>query len=164
MRIEKDTMGEVEVPQEALWGAQTGRSLMNFHIGKEKMPKGIIHAFAILKRSVAITNNNLKKISDEKTRAIVLACDQILESRHEDEFPLSVWQTGSGTQTNMNVNEVVANLATNILGGDFKKKKLVHPNDDVNMSQSSNDTFPTAMHIAAVLAIEDEDVAQACMS
>ena len=156
MRIEKDTMGEVKVPEDALWGAQTGRSLMNFNIGKEKMPKGIIQSFAILKRSVAIVNNTLKKLSDEKTRAIVLACDEILESQHDDEFPLSVWQTGSGTQTNMNLNEVVANIATNIMGGDFKKKKLIHPNDDVNMSQSSNDTFPTAMHISAVLAVEEK--------
>lgn len=156
MRIEKDTMGEVEVPDDALWGAQTSRSLLNFNIGKEKMPKGLIHSFAVLKRSVAIVNNKLKKLSDEKTRAIVLACDEILESRHDDEFPLSVWQTGSGTQTNMNVNEVVANLATSILGEDFKKKKLIHPNDDVNMSQSSNDTFPTAMHISAILAVEEK--------
>ena len=156
MRIEKDTMGEVEVPEDALWGAQTGRSLMNFSIGKEKMPKGVIQAFAILKRSVAIVNNTLKKLSDEKTRAIVLACDEILESQHDEEFPLSVWQTGSGTQTNMNLNEVIANIATNIMGGDFKKKKLIHPNDDVNMSQSSNDTFPTAMHISAVLSIEEK--------
>ncbi len=156
MRIEKDTMGEVEVPKNALWGAQTQRSLMNFKIGDEKIPKSVIEAFAILKRSVAIVNNKLDKLDNEKTRAIVLACDEILEGRHEDEFPLSVWQTGSGTQTNMNVNEVVANIATNILGGDFKAKKLVHPNDDVNKSQSSNDTFPTAMHIAAILSIEDE--------
>ncbi len=156
MRIEKDTMGEVEVPVDALWGAQTGRSLMNFNIGKEKMPKGVIQAFAILKRSVAIVNNTLKKLSDEKTRAIVLACDEILESQHDGEFPLSVWQTGSGTQTNMNLNEVIANAATNIMGGDFKKKKLIHPNDDVNMSQSSNDSFPTAMHIAAILAVEEK--------
>ncbi|WP_024954410.1 class II fumarate hydratase [Sulfurospirillum arcachonense] len=156
MRIEKDTMGEVEVPVDALWGAQTGRSLMNFHIGKEIMPKGIIHSFAILKRSIAIVNNKLGKLEDEKTRAIVLACDEVLENLHAKEFPLSVWQTGSGTQTNMNVNEVVANLATKILGGDFKKKKLIHPNDDVNMSQSSNDTFPTAMHVAAILAVEDK--------
>jgi fumarate hydratase class II len=155
MRIEKDTMGEVEVPDIALWGAQTARSLMNFHIGKEKMPKGIIQSFAVLKRSVAIVNNKLNTLDEEKTRAIVLACDEILESRHYQEFPLSLWQTGSGTHTNMNVNEVVANIATNILGGDFKKKKLIHPNDDVNKSQSSNDTFPTAMHVAAVMAIED---------
>ncbi|MDX1809643.1 MAG: class II fumarate hydratase [Sulfurospirillaceae bacterium] len=155
MRIEKDTMGEIEVPQDALWGAQSARSLMNFEIGTEKMPKSIIQAFAILKRSVAIVNNKLNKLSDEKTRAIVLACDEILEGRHDKEFPLSIWQTGSGTQTNMNVNEVVANIATNKMGGDFRKAKLVHPNDDVNKSQSSNDTFPTAMHIAAVLEIED---------
>lgn len=156
MRVEKDTMGEVRVPEDALWGAQTARSLANFNIGVEKMPKSIIQSFAILKRSVAIVNNKLEKLSDEKTRVIVLACDEILEGQHDDCFPLSVWQTGSGTQTNMNVNEVIANLATNLMGGDFKDKKLIHPNDDVNKSQSSNDTFPSAMHIAAVLEIQNE--------
>ena len=155
MRIEKDTMGEVEVPENALWGAQSARSLMNFKIGVEKMPKSIIRAFAILKRSVALVNNRLGKLDEKKTRAIVLACDEILEGLHDKEFPLSIWQTGSGTQTNMNVNEVIANIATNKMGGDFKKEKLVHPNDDVNKSQSSNDTFPTAMHIAAVIELED---------
>ena len=156
MRIEKDTMGEVRVPEDALWGAQSARSLMNFKIGVEKMPKSIIRAFAILKRSVAIVNNHLGKLDEDKTRAIVLACDEILAGKHDKEFPLSIWQTGSGTQTNMNVNEVIANIATNKMGGDFKKEKLVHPNDDVNKSQSSNDTFPTAMHIAAVIELEDE--------
>lgn len=156
MRIEKDTMGEIEVPNDALWGAQTARSLQNFKIGKEKMPKEIIQSFAILKRSAAIINNDLGKLDNEKTRVIVLSCDEILESLHDGEFPLSLWQTGSGTQTNMNVNEVISSIATNILGGDFKSKKLIHPNDDVNMSQSSNDTFPTAMHIAAVIGIEDK--------
>jgi len=155
MRIEKDTMGDVEVPEDALWGAQSARSLMNFKIGVEKMPKSIIRAFAILKRSVAIVNNRLSKLDENKTRAIVLACDEILEGKHDKEFPLSIWQTGSGTQTNMNVNEVIANIATNKMGGDFKQEKLVHPNDDVNKSQSSNDTFPTAMHIAAVIELED---------
>ncbi|WP_331774397.1 class II fumarate hydratase [Sulfurospirillum sp. 1612] len=155
MRIEKDTMGEIEVPENALWGAQSARSLMNFKIGEEKMPKSIIYAFAILKRSVAIVNNRLGKLDEKKTRAIVLACDEILEGEHDKEFPLSIWQTGSGTQTNMNVNEVIANIATNKMGGDFRKEKRVHPNDDVNKSQSSNDTFPTAMHIAAVMELED---------
>ena len=155
MRIEKDTMGDVKVPEDALWGAQSARSLMNFKIGVEKMPKSIIRAFAILKRSVALVNNRLGKLDEDKTRAIVLACDEILEGLHDKEFPLSIWQTGSGTQTNMNVNEVIANIATNKMGGDFKKEKLVHPNDDVNKSQSSNDTFPTAMHIAAVIELED---------
>ena len=155
MRIEKDTMGDVEVPEDALWGAQSARSLMNFKIGVEKMPKSIIRAFAILKRSVALVNNRLGKLDEKKTRAIVLACDEILEGKHDKEFPLSIWQTGSGTQTNMNVNEVIANIATNKMGGDFKKEKRVHPNDDVNKSQSSNDTFPTAMHIAAVIELED---------
>lgn len=156
MRIEKDTMGEIEVPNDALWGAQTARSLQNFKIGKEKMPKEIIQSFAILKRSAAIINNDLGKLDNEKTRVIVLSCDEILESLHDGEFPLSLWQTGSGTQTNMNVNEVISSIATKILGGDFKTKKLIHPNDDVNMSQSSNDTFPTAMHIAAVIGIEEK--------
>lgn len=154
-RTEKDTMGEIKVDNNHYWAAQTQRSLENFRIGIEKMPLELINAFAILKRSLAVVNNKLNKLSDEKTQAIISACDEILAGKLSGQFPLAVWQTGSGTQTNMNLNEVIANKGTEILGGDFRTKKLIHPNDDVNMSQSSNDTFPTAMHIAAVFEIED---------
>nr|MBS0019392.1 class II fumarate hydratase [Gammaproteobacteria bacterium] len=155
-RVERDTMGEVQVPANRLWGAQTERSYQNFKIGSERMPLQLIHAFARLKKACAIVNHALGKLDKEKVTAIAQACEEILEGRHDQEFPLSVWQTGSGTQSNMNCNEVIANRATQILGGDFAKKKLIHPNDHVNMSQSSNDTFPTAMHISAVMAVEDE--------
>lgn len=154
-RIEKDTMGEIKVANENYWAAQTQRSLQNFRIGTEKMPAELIKAFAVLKRSLAVVNNKLGKLDDEKTMAIVKTCDEILEGKLADQFPLAVWQTGSGTQTNMNLNEVIASRATEILGGDFRTKRLIHPNDHVNMSQSSNDTFPTAMHIAAVAEVED---------
>ncbi len=152
-RIEHDSMGEVRVPANKLWGAQTQRSFENFKIGTEKMPKEIIYAFGILKKAAAIANNRLKpeKMTDEKTEAVKKACDEVMMGELSDNFPLVVWQTGSGTQSNMNVNEVVANRGNQILG-----KTLLHPNDDVNMSQSSNDTFPTAMHIAAVLSVEDK--------
>ena len=152
-RIEHDSMGEMKVPAERLWGAQTQRSLENFPIGWEKMPGEIIRAFALLKKAAAQANRELKpdKMTDEKCAAICAACDEILEGKLPGEFPLAVWQTGSGTQSNMNVNEVVANRGNAIAG-----KKLLHPNDDVNMSQSSNDTFPTAMHIAAASAIHGE--------
>ena len=151
-RIEHDSMGEVKVPSDKLWGAQTQRSFENFKIGAgiETMPSEIIYAFAILKKAAALANNkiNPQKMTDEKLRAISLACDEILSSSLDTHFPLVVWQTGSGTQSNMNVNEVIANRANQILGA-----PLVHPNDDANMSQSSNDTFPTAMHISAVLSL-----------
>ncbi|MBQ6120662.1 MAG: class II fumarate hydratase [Clostridia bacterium] len=152
-RIERDSMGEMQVPAERYWGAQTQRSFENFPIGWEKMPKEIISAFAELKKAAAQANHELKpeKMTEEKCAAICAACDEIIEGKLTQEFPLVVWQTGSGTQSNMNVNEVVANRGTAIAG-----EKLLHPNDDVNMSQSSNDTFPTAMHIAAVLGIEDQ--------
>lgn len=152
-RIERDSMGEMQVPAERYWGAQTQRSLENFPIGWEKMPKEIIRAFAQLKKAAAQANRELKseKMTEEKCAAICTACDEILDGKLPDEFPLAVWQTGSGTQSNMNVNEVIANRGNAIAG-----KKLLHPNDDVNMSQSSNDTFPTAMHIAAATAIHDE--------
>lgn len=153
-RIEHDTMGEVRVPADKLWAAQTQRSLENFKIGTEKMPVELIHAFAHLKKSLALVNNDLGKLDNVKKDAIVKACDEILANKHNDEFPLAIWQTGSGTQTNMNLNEVIANLATKLSGMDFTKEKIVHPNDHVNMSQSSNDTFPTAMHIVAVLETE----------
>ena len=152
-RIERDSMGEMQVPADRLWGAQTQRSLMNFPIGWEKMPKAIIRAFALLKKAAAKANRELKpeKMTAEKADAITAACDEILAGKLPDEFPLVVWQTGSGTQSNMNVNEVVANR-----GNLIAKEKLLHPNDDVNMSQSSNDTFPTAMSVAAATVIRDE--------
>ncbi len=154
-RIEHDSMGEVKVPSDRLWAAQTQRSHENFEIGVgiETMPAEIIHAFGVLKKASAIANNALKseKMTDEKLSAISKACDEIMEGKLSSHFPLVVWQTGSGTQSNMNSNEVIANRGNQILG-----KTLLHPNDDVNMSQSSNDTFPTAMHIAAVLILEDK--------
>lgn len=150
-RIEKDTMGEVKVPADKYWGAQTERSRQNFQIGVETMPREITHAFGILKKSAAIANCKLGVLSDEKCEYISKVCDEIISGSLNEHFPLVVWQTGSGTQSNMNVNEVVANRGNELAG-----KKLLHPNDDVNKSQSSNDTFPTAMHIAGVLAIEDK--------
>ncbi|MFO3787578.1 class II fumarate hydratase [Bacillus mojavensis] len=154
-RIEKDTFGEIKVPADKFWGAQTQRSKENFKIGSEKMPIRIVKAFAILKRNTAIANNRLGNLDSEKTKVITAVCDEILEGKYDDNFPLVVWQTGSGTQSNMNVNEVIANLATALL----KEKgslQTIHPNDDVNRSQSSNDTFPTAMHVAGVLAIYEQ--------
>ncbi|GAB4421283.1 MAG: class II fumarate hydratase [Bacteroidia bacterium] len=148
-RIEKDTMGEVRVPAARYWGAQTQRSLENFRIGGQRMPIEVIRAFAILKKAAALTNAELMTFPKEKATLIAQVCDEILAGKLDDEFPLVVWQTGSGTQSNMNVNEVVANRATELLGGERGTKSLIHPNDDVNKSQSSNDTFPTAMHIAA---------------
>jgi fumarate hydratase class II len=153
-RIEHDSLGEVKVPADKLWGAQTERSHENFKIGVgiETMPSEIIHAFGILKKAAATANHSLKpeKMTDEKLKAISAAADEVISGKLNDNFPLVVWQTGSGTQSNMNANEVIANRGNQIAG-----KKLLHPNDDVNMSQSSNDTFPTAMHIAAVMAVED---------
>lgn len=148
-RTESDSMGEIKVPAEAYWGAQTQRSLENFRIGTEKFTPEIIRAFAVLKKGAAMANRETGKLSDEKTEAIVQACDEIIAGKMADQFPLAVWQTGSGTQTNMNLNEVISNRAIEIMGGTRGSKKPVHPNDDVNMAQSSNDTFPTAMHIAA---------------
>ncbi|WP_286005916.1 class II fumarate hydratase [Campylobacter avium] len=154
-RIEKDTMGEIKVPDDKYWGAQTERSLENFRIGIEKMPKVLIYAFANLKKAAAIVNNRLKNgLDDERKDAIVKACDEVLAGKFDDNFPLAIWQTGSGTQSNMNVNEVIANRATEILGKDFRKEKFVHPNDHVNRGQSSNDTFPTAMSVVAVEQVE----------
>ena len=153
-RIERDSMGEVKVPADRYWGAQTQRSVENFPIGVgiETMPREIIRAFGILKKAAALANHVLRpeKMTCEKVDVICKACDEIISGQLMDEFPLVVWQTGSGTQSNMNANEVVANKANELAG-----KKLLHPNDDINMSQSSNDTFPTAMHIAAVFALED---------
>ena len=154
-RIEHDSMGEVKVPADKYWGAQTQRSHENFPIGVglETMPREITHAFGYLKKAAAMANHTLRpeKMTDEKLAAITQACDEVISGKLNDHFPLVVWQTGSGTQSNMNANEVIANRGNEIAG-----KKLLHPNDDINMSQSSNDTFPTAMHIAAVLAIEDK--------
>ena len=151
-RIEKDTMGPVEVPADKFWGAQTQRSVNNFKIGgpKHQMPLEIVHAFAILKKSAAQANAELGVLDQAKADIISQTCDEILEGKLDDQFPLVVWQTGSGTQSNMNVNEVVAYRSHVLLGGNLQdEKKKIHPNDDVNKSQSSNDTFPTAMHIAA---------------
>ncbi|MCO7124778.1 class II fumarate hydratase [Sporolactobacillus shoreicorticis] len=153
-RLEHDTLGEVKVPADRLWAAQTQRSKDNFKIGWEKMPLEIVHAFAILKKSAALANQKLKTLNTEKAAAIAAASDEVISGKWDDEFPLVVWQTGSGTQSNMNMNEVLSNRANQLLkekGSDLR----VHPNDDVNKAQSSNDTFPTALHIAAVQAIED---------
>src|SRR5688500_8092813 len=150
VRVEKDTMGPVEVAADKYWGAQTQRSKDNFTIGGQLMPKEVISAFAILKKAAAFANAELGVLPQEKAEIIGKVCDEILTGSLDDEFPLVVWQTGSGTQSNMNVNEVVANRAHVLLGGNLlDEKKKIHPNDDVNKSQSSNDTFPTAMHIAA---------------
>jgi fumarate hydratase class II len=148
-RTETDSMGAIEVPADRYWGAQTQRSLHHFAIGDNRMPPPVIRGMAILKKASAIVNRDLGKLSPEKADLVIHAADEIIEGKHDDEFPLSVWQTGSGTQTNMNVNEVISNRAIELAGGSMGTKVPVHPNDDVNMSQSSNDTFPTAMHIAA---------------
>src|ERR1700716_966500 len=148
-RRETDSLGEVEVPADRYWGAQTQRSLHHFSIGNDRMPKAVIRGMAILKKAAALTNQDLGKLPAEEAKLIVQAADEIIDGKHDDEFPLYVWQTGSGTQTNMNVNEVIANRAIELAGGERGSKAPIHPNDHVNMSQSSNDTFPTAMHIAA---------------
>ncbi|MFK7924667.1 MAG: class II fumarate hydratase [Bacteroidia bacterium] len=155
-RIEKDTMGDVQVPSEKYWGAQTQRSKENFKIGGQLMPIEVIRAFAVLKKAAAITNAELTDFPDDKAKVIGQVCDEIITGKHDDHFPLVVWQTGSGTQSNMNVNEVISNRAIEILGGEIGSKAPVHPNDDVNKSQSSNDTFPTAMHISAYVYIVEQ--------
>lgn len=155
-RIESDSMGNIEVPQNKYWGAQTERSLHHFNIGNDLMPKEMTHAFGILKKAAALTNNDLGKLSQEKTDLIVKAADEVSQGTLDDHFPLHVWQTGSGTQSNMNANEVISNRAIELAGGKMGSKSPIHPNDDVNMSQSSNDTFPTAMHIAAALGIKQK--------
>lgn len=152
-RIERDTFGPIDVPAERLWGAQTQRSLLNFDISGERQPRELIHALVQVKRASATVNQALGLLDAAKARAIVAAADEVLAGQHADEFPLVVWQTGSGTQTNMNVNEVLANRASELLGGVRGEARGVHPNDEVNRSQSSNDVFPTAMHVAAVEAI-----------
>ncbi|WP_118180745.1 class II fumarate hydratase [Paraburkholderia phosphatilytica] len=156
VRLERDTFGEIAVPNERLWGAQTQRSLQNFRISTEKQSPELIHALAVIKRAAAEVNVGLGVLDETKAKAIMRAADEIIEGQHPDEFPLAVWQTGSGTQTNMNLNEVIANRASEILGGERGEARKVHPNDDVNRGQSSNDVFPTAMHIAAAVAITQQ--------
>jgi fumarate hydratase class II len=148
-RQETDSMGGVDVPADRYWGAQTQRSLHHFPIGDDRMPPAVIRGMAVLKKAAALTNQDLGRLAAEEAKLIVQAADEVIEGRHDDEFPLSVWQTGSGTQTNMNVNEVISNRAIELAGGERGSKAPIHPNDHVNMSQSSNDTFPTAMHVAA---------------
>src|SRR5690349_23199201 len=154
-RSESDSFGEIAVPADRYWGAQTQRSLQNFKIGGETMPKPLITAFGVLKRSAALVNMKLGVLDKKIGEAIVKAADEVIDGKLAGNFPLVVWQTGSGTQTNMNVNEVISNRAIEMLGGEMGSKKPVHPNDHVNMGQSSNDSFPTAMHIAAACEIQN---------
>ena len=153
-RTERDTFGPIEVPADRLWGAQTERSLHHFHISTEKMPTALVQALAWVKKAAALVNMDLRVLDEVKGQAIVAAADEVLASKHDEEFPLSIWQTGSGTQSNMNMNEVLANRASEILGGERGEARKVHPNDDVNKGQSSNDVFPTAMHVAAAQALK----------
>jgi fumarate hydratase class II len=155
-RSEKDSFGPIDVPADRLWGAQTERSRRFFRISTERMPLAVVHALALVKRSAARVNASLGQLDAKKAEAIARAADEVLSGRLDEEFPLAVWQTGSGTQSNMNVNEVLANRASEILGGERGPKRLLHPNDDVNMGQSSNDVFPTAMHVAAARALQSE--------
>src|SRR5579859_4903929 len=148
-RLETDSMGPIEVPTDVYWGAQTARSLVHFNIGRDTMPPELIRAFGILKKACALVNQELGKLSGDKARLILQACDEVISGALDDQFPLRIWQTGSGTQTNMNANEVISNRAIELAGGVLGSKAPVHPNDHVNLSQSSNDTFPTAMYIAA---------------
>jgi fumarate hydratase class II len=159
-RVEKDTFGPIEVPADRLWGAQTQRSLHHFKISGERMPRALVHALALVKKAAALVNTDLGALDPGKSQAIVAAADEVLAGTHDDEFPLVVWQTGSGTQSNMNANEVLANRASEILGGPRGEERLVHPNDDVNKGQSSNDVFPTAMSVAAVQALRREVIPQ----
>ncbi len=153
-RMESDSFGPIAVPAQRLWGAQTQRSLIHFAISGEKQPRELLHALALVKRASAAVNHKLGLLDEKKAKAILAAADEVLEDKHPEEFPLVVWQTGSGTQSNMNMNEVLANRASELLGGQRGEGRLVHPNDDVNKSQSSNDVFPTAMHVAAVVALQ----------
>jgi fumarate hydratase class II len=154
-RIESDSMGKIEVPNDRYYGAQTARSLIHFDIGRETMPPELVRAFGILKKAAALVNQDLGKLPPEKAKLIVQAADEVIAGKLDEHFPLHIWQTGSGTQTNMNANEVISNRAIEIAGGVLGSKKPIHPNDDVNMSQSSNDTFPTAMHIAAASRVAE---------
>lgn len=160
VRHEKDSMGAIDVPADKLWGAQTQRSLEHFRISTEKMPVSLIQALALTKRAAAKVNQDLGLLAADKAAAIINAADEVLAGKHPDEFPLAIWQTGSGTQSNMNMNEVLANRASELLGGVRGMERKVHPNDDVNKSQSSNDVFPTAMHVAAVIAIREQLIPQ----
>jgi fumarate hydratase, class II len=153
-RTETDSMGAIEVPADRYYGAQTARSLIHFDIGHDVMPRELIRAMGVLKKAAALVNRDLGKLSEEKCQLIVKAADEVIEGKLDAHFPLRIWQTGSGTQSNMNVNEVISNRAIEMAGGQMGSKKPVHPNDDVNMSQSSNDTFPTAMHIAAATEVD----------
>jgi fumarate hydratase class II len=155
-RLEKDSFGTIEVPQARLWGAQTERSRRLFRISGERMPLAVIYGLALVKKAAASVNAELKLLDGKKAQAICAAADEVLAAKHDEEFPLVVWQTGSGTQSNMNVNEVLANRASELLGGERGQRRLVHPNDEVNLGQSSNDVFPTAMHIAAARAVQAE--------
>lgn len=155
-RSEKDSMGAIDVPADKLWGAQTQRSLEHFRISTEKMPTSLLRALALTKRAAAKVNQDLGLLATEKAQAIISAADEVLKGEHPDEFPLAIWQTGSGTQSNMNMNEVLANRASELLGGERGMARKVHPNDDVNKSQSSNDVFPTAMHVASVIAVRED--------
>src|SRR5579885_1837789 len=155
-RVEKDSFGPIEVPAERLWGAQTERSRRFFRISGERMPLAVVYALARLKKAPASANSKLGLLKMEKADAIRQAADEVLAGKHDDEFPLVVWQTGSGTQSNMNVNEVLANRASELMGGERGESRKVHPNDDVNKGQSSNDVFPTAMHVAAAQALHEE--------
>lgn len=159
-RSEKDSMGAIDVPTDKLWGAQTQRSLEHFRISTEKMPVSLIHALALTKRAAAKVNQELGLLGAETASAIIAAADEVLAGKHSQEFPLAIWQTGSGTQSNMNMNEVLANRASELLGGVRGMERKVHPNDDVNKSQSSNDVFPTAMHVAGIIAIKEELIPQ----
>lgn len=159
-RREKDSMGAIDVPADKLWGAQTQRSLEHFRISTEKMPVSLIQALALTKRAAAKVNQDLGLLDADKASAIINAADEVLSGKHPDEFPLAIWQTGSGTQSNMNMNEVLANRASELLGGARGMERKVHPNDDVNKSQSSNDVFPTAMHVAAVIAVREQLIPQ----
>jgi fumarate hydratase, class II len=156
VRIESDSMGKIEVPNDRYYGAQTARSLIHFNIGRDKMPPELIRAFGILKKAAALVNQDLGTLPAEKAKVIVQAADEVIAGKLDEHFPLRIWQTGSGTQTNMNANEVISNRAIEIAGGVMGSKKPIHPNDDVNMSQSSNDTFPTAMHIAAACRVSQD--------
>jgi fumarate hydratase, class II len=154
-RTERDSMGTVEVPANRYWGAQTQRSLHHFSIGEDRMPIEVVRAFGVLKKAAALVNSELGRLAQEKADLIVAAAEDVIDGKLDDHFPLFVWQTGSGTQSNMNANEVISNRAIEMAGGEMGSKKPIHPNDDVNMSQSSNDTFPTAMHIAAAGAVKE---------
>ncbi|WP_394832911.1 class II fumarate hydratase [Pendulispora rubella] len=155
VRVETDSMGPIEVQADRYWGAQTQRSLQNFKIGGHRFPRAVIRAFGIVKKGAALANRKLKKLDDEKTSLIVRACDEVIDGKFDEHFPLVVWQTGSGTQSNMNANEVISNRAIELAGGVIGSKKPIHPNDDVNKSQSSNDVFPTVMHVAAAWEVRN---------